>query len=128
MTYSNTLEEAISKGEHFFLEEDFLSEGRSGGTICPKCRKWTSLPKKRKNPHPHWINDCESCAIADPFRRMWHKFNRECDDHEREMHNEWLREVKHLSNELKYSSELGSKHQKKLHELLSNIPFFEGAK
>lgn len=128
MTYANSVEEAISKGEHFFWDQDALSQGRSGGHICPKCRKWGSLPKKRKNHLACWINDCESCKIKDPFKRMWHKFNRECDDHEREMHNEWLREVKHLSNELKYSCEVGSKHQVKLHELLSNIPFFEGAK
>ena len=71
-----------------------------------------------------WLNDCENCEIKDPFRRMWHGFNKICNEEERKLHNEWLRKVRSLSEELFLSEQ--SKIKIDLKKLVCKIPFFEG--
>lgn len=122
----NDIEEAISKGLHHYWDEDANAEGRSGGVICPKCRKWTTPPRKRKHLQATFMSDCESCEIKDPFRRMWHEFNRSRDDDQRKMHNQWLAEVRELVGELQFFPDDQSKKKMRLHKLLQQIPFFEG--
>ena len=100
MSQSNSIEEAISHGDHNYWDEQILASGRSGGTRCPKCKKWTQTPRKRKNPQPVYLSDCELCEIKDPFERMWHEFNRCCDDDERKIHNQWLAEVIDLAGRI----------------------------
>lgn len=57
----NNFEEAIKKGDDFYIDEDFLSKGMSGGTRCPSCKLWVTLPRKRKNHHQTWLNVCDEC-------------------------------------------------------------------
>ncbi len=121
MTY-HSLEEAIENGSQFYYDENHISMGRSGGAVCTKCKTWWKSPRKYKTNHPAYICDCEKCEIKDTFQRLWHNFNRNCNDEEREIHNEWLREVRRNLGNLEYSP-----HAKTLlRELLYKIPFFEG--
>ncbi len=121
-----TIESAIRAGSCFYFDRDlYEKENVSGGAICPKCMKWTTSPRKRKFPMYSWINDCESCEIKDDFQRMWHKFNMTSNDMERDVHNNWLHQVRSYLEEMKYST-LSDKSKVKLKELLHKIPFFEG--
>ena len=126
MSQSNSIEEAISHGDHNYWDEQILASGRSGGTRCPKCKKWTQTPRKRKNPQPVYLSDCELCEIKDPFERMWHEFNRCCDDDERKIHNQWLAEVIDLAGSLEFLPDGHSPKKMKLYKLLQKIPFFYG--
>lgn len=125
MSYITSIEEAISNGEHFYWDEQELAQERSGGSRCPKCKKWTKLGRKRKNPRPVFLYDCESCEIKDPFARLWHDFNRSCNDEERNLYNKWLGEVReNLSNLDGSSYILTDKAKSKLKELIYKVPFF----
>jgi hypothetical protein len=122
----NSIEEAIRNGSDFYWDQEKLSQGRSGGTICPKCKKWTESPRKRKNPQPTWIDECEDCEIKDPFLRMWHEFNRSCDEDQRKLHNQWLAEARELAGGLEFLDDGHSTEKLKLYRLLMKVPFFEG--
>ena len=124
MSYHTTIEEAIENGDQFYCDQDELNNGRSGGTRCPKCRKWITPTRKRKDAHATWLDDCDSCEIKDPFKRMWHGFNRQCDEDERKIHNDWLREVRLVSGELNGFDQAKAKID--LQKLIMKIPFFEG--
>ena len=121
--FSIRIEDAIKNGEVFYFDQDAIYEGRSGGIKCPKCKKWIKSPRKRKNIIETWLHDCEKCEIKDPFRKMWHSFNTGCNEYERELHNEWLREVRQLAGDLHYIGDTTSKITK-LNNLLQKIPFF----
>jgi len=125
MNYITSIEEAISNGEHFYWDEEELAQGRSGGSRCPKCRKWTQVGRKRKNPQHTFLYDCPSCEITDPFARLWHDFNRSCNDEERDLYNKWLGEVRENLSNLDGCSELCTgKSKSKLKELIYKVPFF----
>lgn len=125
MEYPN-LESAIRAGSCFYFDKLlYEKENVSGEVICPKCKKWSVLPRKRKFPTWTWIHDCDSCEITDDFLRMWHKFNMNSTDMERSAHNNWLHQVRHYLEEINYSGQ-DDKSKVKLKELLHKIPFFEG--
>lgn len=125
MDYYTSIEEAIKNGDCFYWDQEGLNKGRSGGSICPKCRKWSTPHRKRKNETPTWINDCNLCEIKDPFQRLWHKFNSNCNDAERQMYNKWLAQVTLLLEKLETLAETPTD-QMKLRKLIYNLPFFEG--
>lgn len=122
-----TVENAIRAGSCFYFDKDLYEKsGVSGGVICPRCMKWTGKPRKRKFPMHSWIHDCESCEITDEFQRMWHKFNMASNDMERDMHNNWLHQVRHyILVECEYESNI-PKSKVELKKLIYKIPFFEG--
>ncbi len=124
---NQTIESAIRAGSCFYFDRElYETENVSGGVICPKCMKYTSRPRKRKFPMWTWINDCESCEITDDFQRMWHKFNMTSNDMERDIHNNWLHQIRHcLLVECEYKSNVPNS-SAKLKELIYKIPFFEG--
>ncbi len=117
-----SIEEAIDNGSPFYWDEYHLSQGRSGGSVCPKCRKFTQLPRKRKNPQMTWLNECDLCEIKDPFRKMWHQFNKTCNQEQRKLHNEWLDKVRLLTGDLEFFPN----NKTSLYNLLQKIPFFDG--
>ncbi len=132
-----TVESAIRAGSCFYFDKElYENENVSGGVICPKCSKWTTRPRKRKFPMHSWIHDCESCEITDDFQRMWHKFNMTSTDMERDMHNNWLHQVRHYLEEARHDIKNPNSSGEdivnafsarlKLKELLFKIPFFEG--
>ena len=121
-----TIESAIRAGSCFYFDKELYEKEKvSGGVICPKCMKYTARPRKRKFPMWTWINDCESCEINDDFQRMWHKFNMTSTDMQRDMHNNWLHQVRHYLEEMNYSAQF-DKSKAKLKEFIHKIPFFEG--
>ncbi len=125
MSYRESIEEAIKNGDTFYWDTAELSRGRSGGSVCPKCRKWGQTARKRKHDQPTFLYDCESCEIQDPFKRLWHKHNKNSSDNERDLHNNWLQKVRYYLEEMNYENEL-QESKKKLKELIHKIPFFEG--
>jgi len=70
MSHSTSIEEAINNGHQDYWDQEQLDLGRSGGSRCPKCRKWGTTCRKRKNHHPTWLTECKDCEIDDPFQRM----------------------------------------------------------
>lgn len=120
-----SVKEAIENGSVFFIDPDISTQGKSGGTICPKCGIWTTLPKKLKNFRPSWINDCTNCEIKDPFQRLFHKFNSVCDEDDRKKYNEWLSELRLVLSDMKYLDFDGIC-ERRLEELIKKLPFFQG--
>lgn len=122
MTY-DTMEEAIKNGSTRYWDHEQLSQGRSGGTQCPVCNKYTYPCRRRKNHIPTDLEDCETCEIKDPFRRMWHEINRHMNESERKMFNEWISEIKVLVGSIAYENY--DKHHigDRLNDLFAKVPF-----
>lgn len=125
MSHHKSIEEAIKNGDSFYWDTEQLSKGRSGGTVCPKCRKFTNPARKIKNDRPTFLSDCESCEIKDPLKKLWHKHNKNSSDHERDLHNNWLHKVRHYLEQMDHEHER-QESKRKLKELIHKIPFFEG--
>ena len=122
--YFSDLEDAIKYRHSFYWDKPSMTEGRSGGHRCPKCKKWTQIPRKNKYEKPVFLSECEECQIYDPFHRMFHRFNKICLDEERDLYNNWLHKVKHYLSKLDYESI--SSEKIKLKECIDKLPFFEG--
>ncbi len=59
--FCNNIEDAIQVGDKYYWDIPNSHEGRSGGVRCPECKRWQTLPRKRKYKQPTYLYECPSC-------------------------------------------------------------------